>query len=154
LPWGIPKLMVFSITYMTPCLIITPSLWKKLHHKIISHLFSRVADIRGCKVNMCASKKTLNKIWWKVSRECIKLPKFTKYQKTQKRSSWDSKQCSKQQKMESANKNNSSLAKFSPPLSMSLIFSIFYSGRMKFYNLDKSRRSIGITENIRNFMHH
>jgi hypothetical protein len=57
---------------------------KKLHHKTISHLFSRVADIRGRKDNINAAKKILNKIWFKVSRECIKLPTFTKYQKTQK----------------------------------------------------------------------
>jgi hypothetical protein len=35
---------------------------KKLHHKTISHLFSRVANIRGHKDNMCAAKKTPNKI--------------------------------------------------------------------------------------------
>jgi hypothetical protein len=45
---------------------------KKLHHKIISHLFSRLADIRGHKDNISAAKKTPNKIWCKVSRECIK----------------------------------------------------------------------------------
>jgi hypothetical protein len=60
---------------------------KKLHHKTISHLFSRVVDIRGHNDNMCATKKTPNKIRCKVSRECIKLPKFTIYQKTQKESS-------------------------------------------------------------------
>jgi hypothetical protein len=59
---------------------------KKLHHKIISHLFSRVADIRGYKDNISAAKKTPNKIWCKVSRECIKFLRFTKYQKTQKES--------------------------------------------------------------------
>jgi hypothetical protein len=31
---------------------------KKLHHKTISHLFSRVVDIRGHNDNMCATKKT------------------------------------------------------------------------------------------------
>jgi hypothetical protein len=31
---------------------------KKLHHKTISHLFSRVTDIRGHKDNMCAATKT------------------------------------------------------------------------------------------------
>jgi hypothetical protein len=36
---------------------------KKLHHKTISHLFSRVVDIKGHKDNMCAGKKTLNKIY-------------------------------------------------------------------------------------------
>jgi hypothetical protein len=55
---------------------------KKLHHKTISHLFSRVAKIRGHKDNMCAANKTPNKIWWKVYIECIKFPTFTKYQKT------------------------------------------------------------------------
>jgi hypothetical protein len=60
---------------------------KKLHNKTISHLFSRVADIKGHKDNVCAVKKTPNKIWCKVSRECIKLPTFTKYQKNQKESS-------------------------------------------------------------------
>jgi hypothetical protein len=35
---------------------------KKLHHKTISHLFSRVADIRGHKYNISAAKKTPNKI--------------------------------------------------------------------------------------------
>jgi hypothetical protein len=60
---------------------------KKLHHKTISHLFSRVTDIRGHKDNLSAAEKTSNKIWCKVYRECIKLPTFTKYQKTQKESS-------------------------------------------------------------------
>jgi hypothetical protein len=36
---------------------------KKLHHKTISYLFSRVADIRGNKDNISAAKKTPNKIW-------------------------------------------------------------------------------------------
>jgi hypothetical protein len=31
---------------------------KKLHHKTISHLFSRVANSRGYKDNICAAKKT------------------------------------------------------------------------------------------------
>jgi hypothetical protein len=35
---------------------------KKLHHKTISHLFSRVADIKGHKDNISAAKKTPNKI--------------------------------------------------------------------------------------------
>jgi hypothetical protein len=60
---------------------------KKLHHKTISHLFSRVADIRGNKDNLSAAKKTPNNIWCKVSREYIKCPTFTKYQKTQRESS-------------------------------------------------------------------
>jgi hypothetical protein len=57
---------------------------KKLHHKTISHLFSRVTDIRGHKDNISATKKTPNKIWCKVYMECIKLPTFTKYQRLQK----------------------------------------------------------------------
>jgi hypothetical protein len=57
---------------------------KKLHHKTISHLISRVVDIRVHRDNMCAAKKTPNKIWCKVSGECIKFPTFPKYQKTQK----------------------------------------------------------------------
>jgi hypothetical protein len=35
---------------------------KKLHYKTISHLFSRVTDIRGHKDNISAAKKTPNKI--------------------------------------------------------------------------------------------
>jgi hypothetical protein len=31
---------------------------KKLHQKTISHLFSRMDDIRGHKDNMCAAKKS------------------------------------------------------------------------------------------------
>jgi hypothetical protein len=50
----------------------------------ISHLFYRVVDIRGHKDNMCAAKKTPNEIWCMVSRDNIKFPTFTKYQKTQK----------------------------------------------------------------------
>jgi hypothetical protein len=57
---------------------------KKLHHKTIFHLFSRVVDTRGHKDNMCPAKKTPNKIWCMVSREYIKLPTFTTYQKTKK----------------------------------------------------------------------
>jgi hypothetical protein len=64
-----------------------------------------------------------------VSREYIKLPTFKKYQKTQKESSWDSNECSKQQKTEFVKKNNSSLAKFFAPLSMSGIFADFYECR-------------------------
>jgi hypothetical protein len=51
-----------------------------------------------------------------VSREYIKCPTFTKYQKTQRESSWDSNKCSKQQKTEFANKNSSNLTNFSTPL--------------------------------------
>jgi hypothetical protein len=57
---------------------------KKLHQKTISLLFSRVADIRGHKDNMCAAKKTPNKICCMVYRESIKFPTYTKYQNTQK----------------------------------------------------------------------
>jgi hypothetical protein len=44
---------------------------KKLHHRTISHLFSRVDDIRGKKDSMCNAKKTPNKIWFKVSIEIL-----------------------------------------------------------------------------------
>jgi hypothetical protein len=57
---------------------------KKLYHKTVTLLLSRVDDIRGHKDNICATKKTPNKIWCMVSREYIKLPTFTKYPKTQK----------------------------------------------------------------------
>jgi hypothetical protein len=60
---------------------------KKLYHKTIFHFFSRVDEIRGHKDNMCAAKKTPNKIWCMVSRDYINFPTFTKYQKTQKESS-------------------------------------------------------------------
>jgi hypothetical protein len=60
---------------------------KKVNHKTISHLFSRVDDIRGHKDNICTAKKTPNKIWCMVSIEYIKLPTFTKYQNTQTESS-------------------------------------------------------------------
>jgi hypothetical protein len=57
---------------------------KKLHHKTISHLFSRVTDIRGHKDNISVAKKIPNKIWCKVSRECVKFQTFTNYKNTQK----------------------------------------------------------------------
>jgi hypothetical protein len=76
------------VNYLDDSLLDVPSLWK-LHQKTISHLFSRVDDIRGHKDNMFAAKKTPNKIWCKVSREYIKLLIFSKYQNAQKESSWD-----------------------------------------------------------------
>jgi hypothetical protein len=60
---------------------------KKLHHKTIYHLFSRGVNIRVHRDNIFAANKTPNKILCKVSRECIKFPTFTKYQKTQEESS-------------------------------------------------------------------
>jgi hypothetical protein len=89
---------------------------KKLHHKTISHLFSRVADIRGHKDNISAAKKTLDKIWCKVSIECIKFPTFTKYQKTKKNhlETQTNAQINKRQNL--AIKNSSKLANFSTPL--------------------------------------
>jgi hypothetical protein len=60
---------------------------KKLYHKTISHLFSRLDHMRGHKDNMCAAKKTPNKIWCKVYREYIKFLTLKKYQKTQKEAS-------------------------------------------------------------------
>jgi hypothetical protein len=50
---------------------------KKLHHKTISHLFSRMVDIRGYKDDMCVAKKNPNKIWCKVSIEYIKLATYS-----------------------------------------------------------------------------
>jgi hypothetical protein len=47
---------------------------KKLHHKTISHLFSRVDDIRGHKDNMCAAKKTT--LYLLLSREAFNLCRF------------------------------------------------------------------------------
>jgi hypothetical protein len=110
-------------------LMIIPSLWKELHHKTISYLFSRVVDIRGHKDYMCATNKTPNKILCMVSREYIKFPTSTKYQNTQKESSWDLNKCSKQQNTESVNKNSSSLANFLPPLKYVTNFHYIFSGR-------------------------
>ena len=58
-------------------------------------------DISGHKDKMQAAIKPPNKIWFKVSRECIKLQTFPKYQKTQKESSWNSKEWVLQNKTES-----------------------------------------------------
>jgi hypothetical protein len=77
---GHPKLMVLSDSLLNDYSFPV----KKLYHKTISHLFSRVDAIRGHKYNICAAKKTPNKIWCKVSMKYIKLPTFTNYQKTQK----------------------------------------------------------------------
>jgi hypothetical protein len=48
---------------------------KKLYHRTISHLFSRVDDIRGQKDNMCAVKKTANnfcvRILESILRACL-----------------------------------------------------------------------------------
>jgi hypothetical protein len=71
-----------------------------------------VDGIRGHEDNMCAAKKTLNKIWCKVSREYIKFPTFTKYQKTKKESSLGCNEYSNQQKTEYVLKNSSSLVNF------------------------------------------
>jgi hypothetical protein len=110
--------------------MIIPSLWKKLHHKTISNLFSRVDDIGGHKDNKCAPKKTPNKIWCKVSREYIKFPRFTKYQKTQKESSWDSNECSKQKKNRIYQEKQNQLGEFfGPPLIMLGIFADFIAYR-------------------------
>jgi hypothetical protein len=57
---------------------------KKLLQKNISHLFSRVDDIRGHKHNICAAKKTPNKILIKVSREYIKFQTLKIYQNTKR----------------------------------------------------------------------
>jgi hypothetical protein len=47
------------IHYLDDCLLDDYSFFvKKLHNKTISHLFSRVANIRGHKHNICAANKT------------------------------------------------------------------------------------------------
>jgi hypothetical protein len=56
-------------------------------HKTISHIFSRVDDIRENKDNICAAKKNPYKIWCNVSREYIKLPTLIFFENTQKESS-------------------------------------------------------------------
>jgi hypothetical protein len=73
-----------------------------------------VDGIRGHEDNMCAAKKTLNKIWCKVSREYIKFPTFTKYQKTKKESSLGCNEYSNQQKTEYVLKIAAAWRIFSP----------------------------------------
>jgi hypothetical protein len=87
-----PKLMVF------PLLRWILAQWLLSSSQNYLPSLSRVDDIRGHKDNICASKKAPNKIWCKVFREYIKFLTLTKYQNTQKESSWDSNECSKQQK--------------------------------------------------------
>jgi hypothetical protein len=85
-----------------------------------------------------------------VSIEYIKLPTFTKYQNTQTESSWDSNECSKQQKTESVKKNNSSLAYF--PLKHVRNFCWFLCMyNMKSYSLSKFYRSIGVIKQYEKF---
>jgi hypothetical protein len=84
--------------------------------------------LEGIKIIYILLKKP-NKIWYKVSRDYIKFPTFTKYQNNKKESSSESNKCSKQQKTESINKNSSGLANFLPPLNMSGIFADFCAYR-------------------------
>jgi hypothetical protein len=79
---------------------------KKLHHIPLSHLFLKWMTLEGTKENMHAIIKPPNKILYKVSREYIKFPTFTKYQKSQKESTRGSNEYSKQQNTECVLKNN------------------------------------------------
>ena len=97
---GIPKLMVFTISWMTPCSYSFLPCEKTSPQNSFPFLFCGV-DISGHKDKMQAAIKPPNKIWFKVSRECIKLKAFPKYQKTQKESSWNSKEWVLQNKTES-----------------------------------------------------
>jgi hypothetical protein len=98
---------------------------KKLHHKIISHLFSRVVDIRGPRDNMCAAKKTPNKIWCMVYREYILSCKHSLNIKILKKNHLETRINARNNKRESANKNSSSLANFFAPLKYVKNFAIF-----------------------------
>jgi hypothetical protein len=75
-----------------------------------------VADIRGHKDNISAAKKTLDKIWCKVSIECIKFTTFTKYQKTKKNHLETQTNAQNNKRQNLAIKNSSKLANFSTPL--------------------------------------
>ncbi len=73
--------------YLNGSLFDSPSFpVKKLHHKTLSHLFSEWMTLVGTKDNMHAAIQPPNKIWYMMSREYIKLPTFTKYQKNYKES--------------------------------------------------------------------
>jgi hypothetical protein len=73
--------------YLDDSLFYDPSFpVKKLHHRILSHLFSEWMTLVGTKDNMHAAIKPPNKIWCIMCRECINLIIFTKYQETHKES--------------------------------------------------------------------
>jgi hypothetical protein len=103
--------------YLDESLFDDPSfLVKILHHRTLSHLFSEWMTLVGTKDNMHAAMKPPNKIWYMMSRECIKLLKFIKYEKIHKESNLGSKECLKQQKTEYIQKNNNSVANLFWPL--------------------------------------
>jgi hypothetical protein len=67
--------------YLDDSLFDDPSIHvKKLHHGTLSHLFSEWMTLVGTKDNMHATIKPPNENWCMMSRECIKLLTFTKYQ--------------------------------------------------------------------------
>ena len=106
-------------------------------------------DISGHKDKMQAAIKPPNKIWFKVSRECIKLQTFPKYQKTQKESSWNSKEWVLQNKTESVQKNSSSKTYLIAPLKHVRNFFWFLCiQRMKSCNFCINFSSIGVTKKI------
>jgi hypothetical protein len=73
--------------YFNDSLFDSPSFSvKKLHHKTLSHIISEWMTLLGTKDNMHASIIPPNKIWYIMSRECIKLLSFTKYQRTHEES--------------------------------------------------------------------
>jgi hypothetical protein len=98
---------------------------KKLHHKTISHLFSRMDDIRGHKDNISATEKIPKKSWCRVSRECIKLPTFTKYQNTQKNHLETKINARNNKRQNLSIKTAAAWRIFLPSLNMSRIFAIF-----------------------------
>jgi hypothetical protein len=103
---------------------------KKLHHIIISHLFSRVVDIRGHRDNMCAAKKTPNKIWCLVYREYILSCKHSLNIKILKKNHLETRINARNNKRHNLPiKTAVAWRIFSPPLNMSRILLYFYSGR-------------------------
>jgi hypothetical protein len=75
------------VHYLDDSLFDDPSFpVKKLYHGTLSHLFSEWMTLVDTKDNMHIAIKTPNKIWYMMSRGCIKFPTFTKYQQTHKES--------------------------------------------------------------------
>jgi GTP cyclohydrolase I len=71
--------------YLNDSLFDNPSFpMKKLHHKTLSHTFSKWMTLVGIKDNMHAAIKTPNKILYMMYKEFIEVLSFTKYQKTHK----------------------------------------------------------------------
>jgi hypothetical protein len=85
-----------------------------------------VAHIRGYKDNISAAKKDKNKIWCKVSRECIKLPTFTKYKNIKKKNHLETQTNAQNNKRQNLSIKTAAVWQiFSPPLNRSQIFVIF-----------------------------